>query len=128
MREKPMGQAESSMTETDWKIGDEVVIVSNYGRRLNGPYKITTVSMRQLTVSNGSKWTNARSPGPWGSSRDRFISSHLRRVDDAALQTIAMQKREARARRLADLIVRDRERITDAQLDAIEQALTQNDG
>jgi hypothetical protein len=39
-----------------------------------------------------------------------------------------MQKREARARRLADLIVRDRERITDAQLDAIEQALTQNDG
>lgn len=105
-----------------WNVGDKVARASNYGRTLAGPFIIERVTKRKIVLDDGSEWVNNAYAPQWGSGHG-YNTPALVAWNGAVADRVDDDKRQVRAARLAALIQRYRELLTDAQLDAIDAIL-----
>ena len=105
------------MTE-EWKVGDQIGRGGGLGPPI-GPFTITKVSARKLTLNDGSEWTNTRWPACWG----RHGRGSLSRWTQDDVDEQDRYKRRADAQKLADVIAERRNDLTWDQIRAIRAAL-----
>jgi hypothetical protein len=59
---------------TKWSVGDQVAVVPHYRNHgVKGPFAVTDVTLRKVTLSDGSEWS-VTSGYQWGSGRERWYT------------------------------------------------------